>query len=42
MQIWLKSANKFMKYGAHKHFLASIRQFKIHSDLENQVKITKT
>ena len=22
MQIWLKSANQFMRYGAHKHFLA--------------------
>ena len=35
MQIWLKSANQFMRYGAHKHFLAKIWQFKSHSDLEN-------
>ena len=34
MQIWLKSAKQFMRYGAHKHFLAQILQSKSHSDLE--------
>ena len=42
MQIWLKSANKFMRYCAHKHLLAQIWQNKSHSDLEKQVKVTKT
>ena len=35
MQIWLKAAYQFWKYGAQKHLLASIWQFKSHSDLEN-------
>ena len=42
MQIWLKSANQFMRYGAHKHFWTYIWQFKSRSDLENKAKVTKT
>ena len=42
MQIWLKSANQFMRYGAHKRILAKIWQFKSPSDLENYVKVTKS
>ena len=42
MQIWLKSANQFMRNGAHKHFFALIWQFKSCSDLENYIKVTKT
>ena len=34
MQIWLKSATWFIRYCAHKHLLAQIRQFKSCSDLE--------
>ena len=41
MQIWLKSANWFMRYCAHKHLLAQIWQFKSHTDLEKYVKVTK-
>ena len=35
MQIWLKFANQFMRYGAYKHFLPLIWQFKSRIDLEN-------
>ena len=42
MQIWLKSASWFMRYCAHKHLLAQIWQFKSRSDLEKNVKVTKT
>ena len=41
MQIWLKSASRFMRYCAHKHLLAQIWQFKPHSDLENRSRSPK-